>query len=452
MTKPCSRLLQGFMSFNIALMSFVIQLVILSSITPIGHDIIKAKVISRKEEKTMYLLLLIIIYISFISLGLPDSMLGSTWPTVYEDINVPISYAGVISMIISFGTIVSSLFSDKLIKKLGTGLIMITSVFLTAIALFGFSVSNSFLLMCIMSIPLGLGGGSVDAALNNYIALHYKARHMNWLHCFWGLGASIGPVVVSYWLVSGNWKMGYRIISIIQFTLVAILVFSIPLWKKVASKDKLNKEVRVKAEKITIKRLIALPGAKAALFSFFCYCSIEATTGLWGSSYLVITKNINADTAARWISIFYFGITLGRFLSGFITIKLNQKQMVRLGIVILAIGIALLFIPAKAVLLLPGLFMIGLGCAPIFPSLLHETPENFGSQYSQSIMGVQMASAYIGSTFIPPVFGYLARHVGYDLFPYFISVILIVMLVMVEKLHKRVNQEKILRASDCPTE
>ncbi len=400
----------------------------------------------------MYLLLLIIIYISFISLGLPDSMLGSTWPTIYKDINVPISYAGMISMIISFGTIVSSLFSDKLIKKLGTGLIMITSVFLTAIALFGFSVSNSFLLMCIISIPLGLGGGSVDAALNNYIALHYKARHMNWLHCFWGLGASIGPVVVSYWLVSGNWKMGYRIISIIQFTLVAILVFSIPLWKKVASKDKLNKEVRVIGEKITIKRLIALPGAKTALVGFFCYCSLEATAGLWGSSYLVIAKNINADTAARWISIFYFGITLGRFISGFITIKLNQKQMIRLGIVILAIGVVLLFIPFKAILLLPGLFMIGLGCAPIYPSLLHETPENFGTQYSQSIMGIQMACAYIGSTFMPPVFGLLARYVGYDLFPYYIGVILILLFVMVEKLHKRVIKEKLLHARDCPTE
>lgn len=400
----------------------------------------------------MYLLLLIIIYISFISLGLPDSMLGSTWPTIYKDINVPISYAGMISMIISFGTIVSSLFSDKLIKKLGTGLIMITSVFLTAIALFGFSVSNSFLLMCIISIPLGLGGGSVDAALNNYIALHYKARHMNWLHCFWGLGASIGPVVVSYWLVSGNWKMGYRIISIIQFILVAILVFSIPLWKKVASKDKLNKEVRVKGEKITIKRLIVLPGAKTALVGFFCYCSLEATAGLWGSSYLVIAKNINADTAARWISIFYFGITLGRFISGFITIKLNQKQMIRLGIVILAIGVVLLFIPFKATLLLPGLFMIGLGCAPIYPSLLHETPENFGTRYSQSIMGIQMACAYIGSTFMPPVFGLLARYVGYDLFPYYIGVILILLFVMVEKLHKRVIKEKLLHARDCPTE
>lgn len=390
----------------------------------------------------MYILLLVIIYISFISLGLPDSMLGSAWPSIYPEIGVPVSYAGILSMIISCGTIISSLFSNRLIKKLGTGTITSVSVLLTAGALFGFSLSNSFVLMCILSIPLGLGGGSVDAALNNYIALHYKARHMNWLHCFWGIGATVGPVVVSYWLVTGQWKMGYRTISFIQFALVAILAISLPLWRKVAGRDKINNTDNHNKERITIKELLALPGAKTALIGFFSYCSLEATAGLWGSSFLVIAKNINAETAARWISIFYFGITFGRFISGLISIKLNQKQTIRLGQGILAAGVCLLFIPGVKLFLLTGLFMIGLGCAPIYPSLLHETPENFGTQYSQAIMGIQMACAYVGSTFMPPIFGFLATHIGYGLFPFFIGAVLILMFVMVEKLHSCINREK----------
>ncbi len=381
-------------------------------------------------------LLLVIIYISFISLGLPDSLLGSTWPTLYKELNVPISYAGIISIIISGGTILSSLFSNKLIRRLGTGLVTSISVLLTAAALFGFSLSSSFIALCILAVPLGLGAGSIDAALNNYVALHYKARHMSWLHCFWGIGATMGPLIISFYLARGKWQMGYRSISIIQFVLVAILFISLPLWKRVTSKEEEKVSVKEMPKAISVKELVELPGAKSALTAFFLYCALEQTTGLWGSSFLVLSRNIPTETAAGWISLFYFGITFGRLASGFITFKLNQKQMIRAGEIIIAVGILLLLVPGTNVLLLPGFFLIGVGCAPIFPSLLHETPDNFGAQYSQAVMGIQMAFAYAGATFTPPVFGFLASHLGYGVYQFFIGIMLIFMIVMIERLHK----------------
>lgn len=386
--------------------------------------------------------LLVIIYISFISLGLPDSLLGAAWPSMYQLIDAPISYAGIISMIGAGGSIISTMFSGRILKKFNTGIVTAVSVFMTAFALFGISISNSFIELCAFAIPLGFGAGGVDSALNNYVALHYKARHMSWLHCFWGVGATAGPVILSYWLIAGQWRMGYRTISIIQFVLVGILIVALPLWKKVSKMDEIKEEVVVEKKMLSVAGLMKLPGAKAALIAFFSYCSIEATVGVWGSTFLVMTRGIDAKTAASWISMFYFGITFGRLLSGFITIKFNQRQMIRMGLILLAIGIVLLFIPGTEILLLPGLFMIGLGCAPIFPSLLHETPKNFGAQYSQSVMGIQMASAYIGSTFMPMLFGFLAFHFGYGLFQVFMGVFLVLMFAMVEKLHKRVDRVK----------
>lgn len=387
-------------------------------------------------------LLLIIIYLSFISLGLPDSLLGSAWPSMYLRMGVPVSYAGIVSMIIAGGTIVASFFSERIIRRLGTGKITAISVSMTAIALLGFSVSRNFFELCIWAVPLGLGAGSVDAALNNYVALHYKAKHMSWLHCFWGIGATTGPVIMSYCLQNGGrWNRGYLTIGIIQFCLVAVLFLSLPLWKKVGEKS--AREGEIQKSSLKLSELLKLPGAKPALVSFFCYCSLEATAGLWGSSYLVIAKGITAETAAKWISLFYFGITFGRFLSGFITMKLNQRQMIRLGQAVLACGVILLFLPFGNFVLLSGFFLIGLGCAPIYPSLLHETPVNFGSKHSQAIMGIQMACAYAGSTFMPPLFGVLAAHFNYAMFPLYLGVILLVLIAMVEVLNKRVNRSDI---------
>jgi len=383
-------------------------------------------------------ILLIIIYLSFISLGLPDSLLGSAWPSMYGGLNVPLHYAGYISMIIAGGTVISSIFSAKIIRRLGTGIVTAFSVFMTAAALLGFSFSSAFALLCLWAVPLGLGAGSVDAALNNYVALHYKAKHMSWLHCFWGVGASIGPVIMSFFLIQkSSWNLGYRAIGLIQCCLVAVLFITISLWGK--NKPQGINEKNETSKGIPFKELFHIAGVKQILVAFFCYCSLETTTGLWGSSFLVMEKNISPETAAQWISLYYIGITVGRFISGFLTMKLNNRQMVRLGQALIACGIIALIIPAGRVLLLPGFFIIGLGCAPIYPSLLHETPVNFGSDKSQAIMGIQMASAYIGTTFMPPLFGKITSFLGFTVFPLFIGGILILNILMVEILNKKVQ-------------
>jgi fucose permease len=391
-------------------------------------------------------LLLIIIYLSFISLGLPDSLLGSAWPSMYSSLNIPLHYAGIVSMIVAGGTVVSSIFSERIIRRWRTGIVTAVSVLMTAAALIGFSVSGSFLSLCLLAVPLGLGAGSVDAALNNYVALHYKARHMSWLHCFWGIGASIGPIIMSSFLIRQNsWHMGYRTIGIIQFCLVVLLFISLPLWGSNKSTEN-----AVRSDSVKFTKLFRIAGVKEALVAFFCYCSIETIAGLWGASFLVEEKGISKEIAAKWIALFYIGITSGRFISGFITIKLNNRQMVRLGQIIIGCGIVVLVLPF-ANSLLPGLFLIGLGCAPIYPSLLHETPKNFGEEYSQAMMGIQMGSAYIGTTLMPllfgwfasmpPIFGRFAPYMSFNIFPIFIGIILIVKIIMVEVLNKKVDKK-----------
>jgi len=377
-------------------------------------------------------------------LGLPDSLLGSAWPSMYSGLNVPLHYAGYISMIIAGGTVISSIFSERIIRRLGTGLVAAFSVLMTAVALLGFSVSPVFLLLCLCAIPLGLGAGSIDAALNNYVALHYKAKHMSWLHCFWGVGASIGPIIMSYFLIRGSpWSLGYRAIGLIQSALVVVLFVTLSLWGKNKSKD--NNEIKESHQDrgIRFSELFHTVGVKPILVAFFCYCSIETTTGLWGSSFLVIEKGIAPEIAARWISLFFIGITSGRFISGFLTMKFTNRQMVRLGQAFIAFGIIALLLPLGRTLLLPGFFIIGLGCAPIYPSLLHETPRNFGSEKSQAIMGIQMASAYIGTTFMPPLFGRVASYLSFKTFPLFIGGILLLNIVMVELLNKKVGNRAV---------
>jgi fucose permease len=392
------------------------------------------------------LLLLIIIYISFISLGLPDALLGSAWPSMYHLLNVPLHYAGFISMIVAGGTVISSVFSAKVVRRFGTGLVTTVSVLMTAVALIGFSLSHSFWRLCLCAVPLGLGAGSVDAALNNYVALHYKARHMSWLHCFWGIGASLGPIIMAAFLMRQQpWNSGYRVIGIMQFCLVLLLFISLPLWggKKAAQGPARHGSVK-------FSQLFRITGVKEALIAFFCYCSIEIIAGLWGASYLVMERGISPETAAQWISLYYIGITSGRFVSGFVTMKLNNRQMIRLGQAITGCGIAALVLPLGNSALLPGFFMIGLGCAPIYPSLLHETPQNFGEEHSQAIMGIQMGSAYIGMTLMPPIFGRLASTTSFFIFPIFIAIILVIKIIMVEILNRKIDHNK--RGSAQPTQ
>ncbi len=384
-------------------------------------------------------LLLAIIYLSFISLGLPDALLGSAWPTIYQEFEVPVSYMGIISMVISAGTVVSSLMSDRLTLKLGTGKVTAFSVALTAAALFGFSVSSSFWMLCLWAIPYGLGAGSVDASLNNYVALHYASRHMSWLHCMWGIGASVGPYIMGYVLSGGqHWTMGYRLIGVIQVVLTAGLFLSLPLWKNRTGASEDGNPVSER-KPLSLKQIIRIPGAKEIMIAFFCYCALEQTTGLWASSYLVLHKGVNSETAASFASLFFVGITIGRVLNGFLTIKMSDTQLIRMGQMIVLVGIAALLLPMGEIVSLAGLLLVGLGCAPIYPCVIHSTPAHFGAERSQAVIGVQMASAYVGNCVMPPVFGLIANHISITLLPIYLLAILLLMVFSHEKMLKAVK-------------
>ena len=386
----------------------------------------------------MVQLLLVIIYLSFISLGLPDGLLGAAWPTVYQELAVPVSYAGIIAMIISAGTIISSLMSDRLTYKLGTGKVTAISVMMTAAALLGFSTCNAFWMLCLWAIPYGLGAGSVDASLNNYVALHYESRHMSWLHCMWGVGAAVGPYIMGYVLSVGkHWTLGYRGVGIIQIVLTVILFLSLPLWKERKDSNAVQQETNAKP--LTLFQIFKIPGAKEVMITFFCYCAVEQTTALWASSYLTLYKGVPSETAAAFASIFFIGITAGRLLNGFLTMKFNDRQLIRGGEVIILAGIIAMLLPVGKTVSLIGFILIGLGCAPIYPCIIHSTPENFGEDRSQALIGVQMASAYIGIFLMPPLFGLIANHINVALLPEYILIILILMACMHERMLRKVK-------------
>ena len=387
----------------------------------------------------MYTLLLAIIYLIFISLGLPDSLLGSAWPVMRAEFNMPISAAGIISMIISGGTIFSSLMSERLTKKFKTQYVTIISVFLTAIALLGFSFSTHFYMLCFWAIPYGLGAGAIDSAINNYVALYYNSRHMSWLHCFWGVGTIFSPYIMSLALTYSTWNNGYRIVSFIQLSIVAILFFTLPLWKKVKHKRNIVEQTD---EVLGLKNAIRIKGVIYIFIGFFAYCAAEGTAMLWASSYLYGTRNISEQTAAAFGSLFFIGITVGRFVSGLIADKLGDHNMIRLGAFISILGIIFMLLPLKADLLaLCGLIIFGIGCAPVYPSIIHSTPNNFGEQNSQAIIGMQMASAYVGTCLMPPVFGLIAQHVSVAVYPFYLGILVIIMFAMTEILNRKVKEK-----------
>ena len=382
-------------------------------------------------------LLIVIIYLAFISLGLPDGLLGSAWPVMYGEFGVPVSYAGIVSTIICVGTIISSLQSDRLTRKLGAGKVTAFSVATTAIALFGFASSQSFLAVCIWAVPYGLGAGCVDAALNNYVALHYESYHMSWLHCMWGLGATVGPYIMGWVLTGGqDWNLGYQYVGIIQIVLTGILIFSLPLWKGRSVQNQDGEEIVMESKALSLPEILQISGAKEIMLAFFCYCGLEQTAGLWASSYLVLQRGVDVKTAAHFASLFYLGITIGRGICGFITMKLNDRQMIRLGFGIIGIGIMILILPFGETMALIGLVMVGLGCAPVYPCIIHSTPEHFGAENSQAIIGVQMASAYIGSASLPPLFGLIANHIHPGIYPFYLEAVLLLMVTTHTKLCK----------------
>ena len=379
-------------------------------------------------------LLLAIIYLAFISLGLPDALLGSAWPTMSHDIGAQISWAGGISMVISAGTIVSALLSDRMTKRFGAGKVTFVSVALTALALLGFSFAPNYIVLILLAIPYGLGAGGVDAALNNYVAVHYESRHMSWLHCMWGIGASAGPYVMGFALSCGfGWSAGYQYIAIVQVILTVILFASLPLWNNRKS-HKLLKPIQISKEyskTLSFSEVLRIPGAKNIFIMFFCYCAIEQTAGLWASSYMVLHGGVSRVVAAGWASLFYVGITAGRFISGFLTMRFNDETMIRLGQLVMILGILVLLLPLpNHIALVAGFVIIGLGCAPIYPCVIHSTPHYFGADKSQAIVGMQMASAYIGSMLMPAIFGFIGQNMSMSLLPAYLIILLSIMAFM----------------------
>lgn len=378
----------------------------------------------------MFGLLIAIIYLSFISLGLPDSLLGSAWPVMSEEFGAPVSYAGIVSVIISVCTIISSLLSDRTTKRFGAGLVTAVSVGATALALLGFSFAKAFWQLVVLAIPYGLGAGGVDAALNNYVALHLKSRHMSWLHCMWGVGAAVSPYIMGYAISDGTgWSQGYLIVAIIQICISAAIFISLPIWKKITPVPQNSGEVKVKP--LTVKEIVSVNGAIACFITFFCYCALEQTTMLWASSFMVARNGISAQSAASFASLFFIGITVGRAVNGFLTIKFSDRTLIRAGQTIIAAGIIFLFIP-NDITTLCGFCLTGLGCAPIYPCIIHMTPSLFGAEKSQAMIGVQMASAYLGSCIAPPVYGLIANHISPSALPIYLVAFLVLMVIMHE--------------------
>ena len=377
-------------------------------------------------------LLLVIIYLAFISLGLPDGLLGAAWPTMYPGFGVPVSYAGAVSMIVAFGTIVSSLLSDRLTYRFGTGKVTAVSVAMTAAALFGFSACTEYWMLLLWAVPYGLGAGGVDASLNNYVALHYSSRHMSWLHCMWGVGASVGPYILG-WVLSGgaHWSGGYRIVGIVQVCLTIVLFLTLGLWKD-------RRAEAENAEPVPLAKVFRIAGAKEILVTFFCYCALEQTAALWASSYLTLSKGVDAETAAFFASMFFLGITAGRALNGFLTIKFDDKTLIRMGCAVIGLGIGAMLLPGN--MALAGLLLVGLGCAPIYPCIIHSTPANFGPEKSQALIGVQMASAYVGTLLMPPLFGVIAGSIGAWVMPAYLLAILVLMALMHERMLRQVDK------------
>ena len=400
----------------------------------------------------MFSLLLLIIYLSFISLGLPDAVLGAAWPIIHEEFGVPISFSGSIYMLISCCTILSSLKSESLRLRFGTGKITAFSVLLTAVAIFGFSISPSLSVMLCFAIPYGLGAGSVDAALNHYVAVHYSGRSMNWLHCMWGIGAALGPYILGFVLQRGeSWRSGYLVLSMIQATLTIILFLSLGLWGKEEKKEKTEE----KKTPMSFRQILSITGAKECLVSFFLYCAIEQTLGLWSGSFMVYSLKIEAKLAASFVALFYFGITFGRFLAGILAAKWQDEALILGGCGILFLGLVLLFcsmVPGQEVklfgmelrqiLVICALLLSGLGCAPIYPAIIHSTPRNFGAENTSALIGKQMAAAYIGSMSFPPFFGVLAKIFGTGLFPFFSAVLFFGMLFMYRNLLYKTREKR----------
>ncbi len=388
----------------------------------------------------MATLILIVIFIDFIGLGIPDSLFGPAWPAIYEEMGLPVSVGSVVSLINTGGTVISSLMSAYLIKRFGTARVTAFSTVVTAVALLGFSFSGNFVFLCLFSLPLGLGGGAIDSALNNYVALHYKATHMNFLHCFYGIGVTLSPFFMSLALAENNdWRGGYRMAFLVQILIAAVTVLSIPLWKKTAEKEgSAAEEAQVAVSPLYLAKMRKV---RMSWLMFICSCAIECTAGIWGSTFLVESKGVLPESAAEIIMFYYMGMAVGRFLSGVLAARLSAWKIIRMGTAVLCVAIVLLFLPLPTFGIAAALFLVGLGNGPIFPNLTHLTPETVGKELSGSAIGSQMAAAYVGIMVFPPVFGVLAQNVTPDIFPYYLAVFFLVMLAAMFLLLREVKKD-----------
>lgn len=391
----------------------------------------------------MTLLLLIVIYIAFIGLGIPDSLFGAAWPAIYSEFDLPISSANLITLIISGGTVLSSFFSARIINRFGTAAVTFASTLFTAVALLGFSLSGSLLWLCISAVPLGIGAGSIDSALNNYVALHYKATHMNFLHCFYGIGVSLSPYLMSLALSdNSDWHRGYRVAFFIQLGITTVTLISLPLWKKAhgaGTADGSGDDI--KPHTLTILELVKIPGIKADWLMFICSCAIEFTCGTWGSTYLVNAKGASPESAARVITFYYVGIAVGRFLSGLAASKLKSRTIIHIGQAVVLAAIIVLLLPLPIAFSCVGLFMVGLGNGPVFPNLTHLTPKSFGAENSQSVIGSQLAMSYIGVTILPMLFGVLAQYISAAIMPLFLLAIYVIFIFATVFLNRTLKKE-----------
>ena len=381
----------------------------------------------------MYFLVLILIYIAFISLGLPDSVLGAAWPSMHISFGVSEGTAGIITMLMYSGTMISSMASDWIIRKLGTGYVLVLSVALTAIAMYGFSIAGNFTTLCMIALPYGLGGGCVDASLNNYVSTHYKARHMNFLHCFWGIGTIISPLVMGAFIESGGaWTQGYRAIAIFQIILAGVLLISLPLWKRESNVRMENRSP------LTFGNLMKMPGVKASLIAFFTYCALETTIGLWTSTYLTETKGTELVMATKCGMLFYIGISSGRFISGMISERLGDRKLINIGIALTIMSLGAMLIPeTEGIMLYSLIILAGIGCGPVYPSMLHQSPEICGTDASQMLIGFQLAMASAGSITIPSLFGIIVNSISISVMPCFSLFLILILLAMFLKINHR---------------
>ena len=392
----------------------------------------------------MATLLLIVIYIAFIGLGIPDSLFGTAWPAIYPELGLPVSAASCVTLLISGGTIVSSFFSARVLNRFGTAKVTAFSTALTAAALFGFSVSGSLFWLCLFAVPLGIGAGAVDTGLNNYVALHYRAAHMNFLHCFYGVGVSLSPYLMSFTLSGADgWRGGYRTVFYFQLAIAAITVISLPLWRRAEAQQAENEIQADRTPSRTLKfsQIFRLPAARWIWLVFLGSCAIEYVCGSWGSTFLVSAKGMPVERAAEVITLYYVGMTLGRFLSGILANRLSGWQLIRIGQGIVFAAVILLLLPLPSMMAAVGLFLIGLGNGPAFPNLIHLTPKNFGRDISQSVMGFQMVSAYLGIMAMPLIFGFLVQAFGAVIFPYFLLVMFAVLVIAMVFQIKRLKKE-----------